>query len=92
MNKKGQMAFIGIMLSVMLWIAFSQMLGPVKDATRTARGADQLDCANSSISIGTKGTCVITDWTLFGWAGGIIAVIIGLVGGRFVDRLLVKKQ
>ena len=92
MNKKGQMIFFGIMISVMVWIAFSQMIGPVKDATRDARAADQLDCGNSSISVGTKATCVITDWTLFGWASAIIAVIIGAAGGNFADRLLGKKQ
>ncbi len=92
MKKKGQMVFFGIMISVMIWIAFSQLLGPVKDQITTARAVDQLDCANSSNSVGTKATCVVTDWTLFGWAATIISVIIGAAGGKFIDDFLKKKQ
>ena len=94
MNKKaaGGMIFFGIMIGVMVWIAFTQLLGPVTDATGNARSVSQLDCANSSISIGTKGTCVIVDWMLFGWAGAVIAAIIGAASGGLIDNLLKKKQ
>ena len=97
MNKNGtarttMFVFFGIMISVMLWIAFTQLLDPVTDATTTARSVSQLDCDNSSISQGTKGTCVIVDWTLFGWAGAIIAVIIGSAGGKLLDMSVEKKQ
>ncbi|KKL06233.1 hypothetical protein LCGC14_2598070 [marine sediment metagenome] len=94
MNKKaaGGMIFFGMMIGVMIWIAFTQLLGPVTTATGDARSVSQLDCANSSISTGTKGTCVIVDWMLFGWAGAIIAGIIGAAGGSIIDSRLKKKQ
>ena len=94
MNKKatGGMIFFGMMIGVMIWIAFTQLLGPITDATTTARSVSQLDCDNSSISIGTKGTCVIVDWTLFGYAGAVIAAIIGAAGGGFIDFQLKKKK
>lgn len=94
MNKKaaGGMVFFGMMLSVMIWITFTQLLGPVKDNLEIARSPSQLDCGNSSISIGTKATCVVVDWTLFGWAGAIIAAIIGAAGGGFIDQQLKKKS
>lgn len=92
MNKKGQMVFFGMMLSVMIWIAFTQLLDPVKDASGEARSVSQLDCDNSSISMGTKGTCVIVDWTLFGWAGAVITAIIGAAGGKILERSLEKKK
>ena len=93
-NKKaiGAMTFFGMMIGVMIWIAFTQLLGPVKDSLEIARSVSQLDCTNSSISIGTKGTCVIVDWTLFGWAGAVIATIIGAAGGGFIDSQLRKKS
>ena len=92
MNKKatGTMIFFGMMIGVMIWIAFSQMIDPVKDATITARSPSQLDCDNESISTGNKGTCVIVDWMLFGWAGAIIAMIFGAAGGGIVSRLTSK--
>ena len=94
MNKKatGAMLFFGMMIGVMVWIAFTQLLGPVTDASADARSVSQLDCDNSSISTGTKGTCVIVDWTLFGWAGAVIAGIIGIAGGSIIDSQLRKKS
>ena len=94
MNKKaaGAGIFFGMMIGVMIWITFSQLLGPVKDQTQVARSADQLDCDNSSVSIGVKATCVIVDFTLFGWAGAVIATIIGAAGGGLIDSLLKKKS
>lgn len=92
MNKKGQMIFYGMMLAVMIWIAFTQLLGPVKDSTEDARSLSQLDCGNSSISMGNKGTCVIVDWTLFGWAGAIIAAIIGAAGGKLLEKTTAKEK
>ena len=92
MNKKASsgMIFFGMMLGVMVWIAFTQLLGPVTDASGDARAADQLDCDNESISIGTKGTCVIVDWMLFGWAGAVIAGIIGAAGGGLISKFSKK--
>ena len=94
MNKKaaGGMIFFGMMLSVMIWIAFTQLLGPVKDQTEEARSVSQLDCANTSISTGVKATCIVIDWTLFGWAGAVIAAIIGAAGGGLIDQHLKKKE
>ena len=94
MNKKGTgaMLFFGMMIGVMVWIAFTQLLGPVTDASADARSVSQMDCDNSSISIGTKGTCVIIDWMLFGWAGAVIAGIIGAAGGGIIDSQLRKKS
>jgi len=93
MNKKGAtMIFFGMMLSVMIWIAFTQTLDPVKDETADARSVSKLDCANTSISTGVKATCVIVDWTLFGYAGAIISLIIGTAAGRLLDVSMRKKE
>jgi len=95
MNKKGGSGvgiFFGIMIAVMVWIAFSQLLGPMVTATSDARAVDQLDCDNSSISTGEKATCVIVDYTVFGFTAAIISVIIGLAGGGLIGVLTKKKE
>lgn len=89
--KRGQQLFFGLMISVMIWIAFSQLLGPVKSTLEDARATDQLDCTNTSISVGTKATCVVVDYTLFGWAIAIISLILGAAGGRLLDQARKKE-
>jgi len=95
MNNKaetfGVMIFFGMMLGLMLWIAFTQMLGPATDATADARAVTQLDCANTSISQGTKATCVIVDFMVFGWSGAVIALIIGAASGGLLYKIQPKK-
>ena len=90
MNKKGQTGtgiFVGMMLGIMIFIALSQMLNPIKTTIETARSPDQLDCGNSSISIGTKATCVVVDWTMFGFVGAVLATIFGGIGGFVVQKI-----
>lgn len=87
MNKKGlgTSIFFGIMISVLIWISFGQTLGPIKDATELARDTDNLDCNNASVSTGVKSTCVVVDFMLFGWAGVVIAAVLGAAGGGIFD-------
>jgi hypothetical protein len=82
----GAMAFYGMILGITVWIAFSQLIGPAADATQDSRSISGLDCANASISTGTKGACVVTDWFVFGWAGAVIAGIIGIATGGFIGN------
>ena len=82
----GAYALFGMMMGLMVWIAFTQLLGPATDSAQEARSVDGLDCDNESISTGTKGTCIVVDWAVFGWAGAIVAVIIGLVAGTWFYR------
>ncbi len=88
----GVWLFFGMMIGLMIWIAYTQMIGPLTDATQDARAATTaagfsgLDCDNSSISIGTKGTCVIVDFMGFGWSGGVIAMILGALGAAIIKK------
>ena len=95
MNKKGVgtlvWVFFGMMMGVMIWIAFSQLLGPIKDATSDARSVSQLDCDNSSITTGNKATCVVIDFMMFGFAGAVIAIIFGGIGGGLISKRIKKE-
>jgi len=81
-----------MMIGLMVWIAFTQMIGSLTDATQDARaattssGTSGLDCDNSSISIGTKGTCVVVDFMGFGWSGAIITMILGALGAGILKK------
>lgn len=79
-SKKAQVSLINAMLGLMLFIALIQLINPIKDTITDARDVSNLDCDNTSITTGNKGTCVVTDWTLFGFVGTGIFVAIGILG------------
>ena len=83
-NKKGQAVFLGIMVFVMVFIVAVQFITPIKDQISDARSTDKLDCTNSSISVGTKGTCVIVDWYLPYFMGVVIAAGAGFLTNRAI--------
>ncbi len=80
MNKKSQHILVGLMLSFMGIIMVLGVFSGLKDVINDVRAVDQLDCTNSSISDGIKATCVIVDYSGFGWGGIGIAVSIGMIG------------
>ena len=91
MNKKAQAGMgiwviFGMMIGLMAWIAFTQMIVPLNDETQNARAVTGLDCDNSSISTGTKGTCVIVDFMGFGYSGAVIVVILGGIVGAIIKK------
>lgn len=84
MNKKSQFIFVGIMIAIMTFIVLVQFINPLKSQINTARSPDNLDCINSSISVGNKATCVIVDWQL----PYFIAIGMGAAGAFMGGRLL----
>ena len=78
MNSKGQTMFIAILIACMIFFAGVIVVNFLKDDITTARNA--LDCTNSTISDGTKLTCLGTDIVVpyfiiifLSAAGGLIA-------------------
>ena len=63
-GKKGQSVIIGIMVFIMVFFTVVALIEPLKDGITIARDVNHLDCTNTSISAGTKGTCIIVDWQL----------------------------
>lgn len=82
LNNKGQAVFLGIMVFVMVFIVMVQFITPIKNQISEARASDKLDCTNSSISVGVKGTCVIVDWYLPYFMGVVIAGGAGFMTNR----------
>ena len=81
MNNRGQMG-IGVVAAIMIFMVGMVIVNIMKPEVTTARSAASgLDCGNSSISDGTKLTCLAVDFTIpyffiivFSAAGGFILV------------------
>jgi predicted transporter len=79
-NKKGQQIFIGIMTAVLVFIALTQMITPLKvfiDGARTGLG-----CGGAGLSTGTAAACVIVDWYMPYFLAAGIAVAVGFITQR----------
>jgi hypothetical protein len=96
-NKKGQMFFFTLMLMIVVIIlaialapAIKQNVDNIRNKTLASVDSSSselgsgLDCANTSISDFTRGTCIITDLTLPTWIG----VLLGLAGAILGARLI----
>lgn len=85
MNKHGQAAVIGIMVSIMIFIAAVVLIEPIKEVVVEARSVDSLDCTNSSISTGQRATCVMVDLFLPYFFVVVVAAGLGYVTFRFLS-------
>lgn len=83
MNRNGQTMLLGLMMGVFLFMLAMVFIEPIKDVISSVRGTSQLDCNNSSISDGTKGTCLIVDLIL----PYFIITIVALAGGWITARI-----
>lgn len=84
MNRTGQTMLLGIMLSVFFFMIAFVFIAPLSQIVEDARDSSQLDCSNSSISDGSKATCLITGVMLPYFIGVVLAVAAGLITARFI--------
>lgn len=77
-NKRGNV-FLGIWVGIFVWMMGIMFLPYLTDDVTTARSSSQLDCANTSITDGTKLDCLNVDlvvpyalWLFFSLAVGLI--------------------
>lgn len=86
-NKKGQVWGYTIMLGLVL-VVLALALAPagqsfVNDAMNSSTSDFiGLDCDNQSISNFNKGACVITDFSLPYFFGGLILISLAVIGAR----------
>jgi len=78
MSRKGQLAFLGVMLGFMFFITIVVLIEPVKDGIGIAR--TDLACGSGGLSTMTQMVCILTDAYLFMFVGGGFSVAIGLLG------------
>ena len=90
MNKKAQsngIPGLGIAFMVAVFIFMIGMISVnfIKDEVTRAIGSDQLNCADDTISDGTKVTCLLVDIVV----PYFIIIIISAAGGVITARLLI---
>jgi hypothetical protein len=84
MKRKGQVAILGLMVGIFIFMVAMVFINPIKDTIDQARGTSQLDCGNSSISDSQKGTCLIVDLIL----PYFIVCILALAGAWITTKLI----
>jgi len=83
-GKSGQTLGIAIIMSIGIFlIGMMAMNFLMPEVTRTV-DSDNLDCDNSSISDGTKLTCLAVDSTVPYFILAILSVTIGIITARFM--------
>lgn len=81
-NKGGQTVMLSIMFAVVIFIFGALLLNFLPDLVTSAR--DGLSCSSSTISDGTKLTCLLVD----GVVPYYILLLISLVGGILLSRFI----
>jgi hypothetical protein len=83
-NKKGQTAVLGLMIGVFVFMLAMVFIDPLKDVISESRSVSQLDCENSSISDGTKATCLVVDLILPYFISVVVAVAGAWIGAKIL--------
>ena len=84
MGKCGQVALVGLMVGIFVFMMAMVFIDPIKDVVTEARGTSQLDCANTTITDGNKMTCLLVDLILPYFIGVVLAVAGGYIAAKFV--------
>jgi hypothetical protein len=83
-GKKGQNLILALLAAIMIFVAGMLFLNHIKDDVSLTRSVG-LDCTNSSISAGTKVTCLGVDLVV----PIIIILVVSAAGGAILSRFLV---
>lgn len=81
-SKKSQSVFLGIMISIMVFLALVGMIPAFKDIIIEARNPDNMDCDNTSITTGEKASCILVDFWMFYFIGVSMAGGIAYITGK----------
>lgn len=84
MNNQGQVALVGLMIGVFIFLLGMSIINPIRDVIDEVRATDQLDCSNSSISDGQKLTCLAVDLIL----PYFIVVVLALAGAWITTKVI----
>jgi len=85
MNNHGQLALVGLMIGIFIFLLGMAFINPMKSVITEARAVEQLDCDNSSISDGQQLTCLAIDLTLPYFIIIVLAVAGGWISAPFIS-------
>lgn len=78
MNRKGQLAMVGIMLGFMIVATAIVMIDPLKIMIDQAR--TDIGCSGGSLTTGERLGCLVVDFTFFAFLGTALSVGVAWVG------------
>jgi hypothetical protein len=74
LNSRGQVAFVGIMIGLLIIITAIALSGSLKDVV--AQGYTNMTCSYTNLTPAQTGTCIILDWTFPGFIG--LCILVGI--------------
>jgi len=84
MNKKGSIGFT-LVIAITIFLIGLPIINVIKPEVDTARGINGLDCANESISDGTRLTCLGVDLII----PYFILIVLSVIGGLMASKFLI---
>ncbi len=85
LNKKSQVIFVSIMISIIVLIVLIIIVSPLKQEITKARNgtySGNLSTSNPNISVPNRATLIILDMAIFYFIGTLIAASIAFITGR----------
>ena len=79
MNNKAQAFGIRWMLGILLFLITIAYISPLKDTISLNRDSTHLDCGNTTISDGSKITCLFLDMSLWYFLGAMFLLAVGVL-------------
>ena len=77
MNNKGQMLLVGMMVAFFVFLVVVMLIEVFEDVVVIARDASHLNCDSTSLTTGTKLTCLVVDLYMFYFVGAVLAASVG---------------
>lgn len=87
-NKRGGIGIVIIVAITIILIGMTVVNILTPEVTYAKSAANGLDCTNSSITDGTKITCLVFDWVIPYW----FILIFGAAGGIIIDNFFAGRQ
>jgi len=87
MNKEGQTIGFAILWAIIIFMVGVLIIPFIGDEVTRTTGTSQLDCNNSTISDGTKLTCLAVDIVI----PYFVIILLAIVGSLAITRFLVTR-
>jgi len=84
MNKHGQVIAYTMMLGTCIIILALALAPVLKERIDETRNASNLNCSSATISDYDSATCIVTDFSLFYFVGGLIFIAGAVITARIL--------
>lgn len=82
-NKKGQTLGLAVIIGITVFIVGIMTVNFIMPEVTRTRNSDNLNCADTSISDGTRLTCLVVDVVVPYFIVAVVSVAVGVVTARW---------